>query len=167
MGKSFRQRCEAGSGTAIGVAILFPALMLMIVLLSALADSVRIEQALQAAANRAARTAAICCQNIDGDNGALAVVRASLESMEEANVFNSVFCNNDLVGDANIVFTDVDDNEVAAGSNNSVPPAGTVYVFLRCRIPPKLLGGFGVPYFSAERLLVGVATLDPYRSRPA
>ncbi len=163
--QAMRRRSDEGSGTAIGVAIIFPALMLLIVLLSALTDSVRIEQALQAAANRAARTASLCCQNIDGPQGALAVVESSLESAEEANAFNRIFCNNDLAGDANIVFTDVDDTEVAAGENNPVPPAGTVYVFLRCRIPPKILGGFGIPYFNAERLLVGVATLDPYRSR--
>lgn len=29
----------------------------------------------------------------------------------------------------------------------------------------KIIGGFGLPFLDAERLLVGVATIDPFRSR--
>jgi len=57
---------------------------------------------------------------------------------------------------------DVAGAEVATGP---VPPGGTAYVFLTCRIPPQVIGGFGIPVLDAERLLVGVATIDPFRSR--
>lgn len=41
---------------------------------------------------------------------------------------------------------------------------GTAYVFLtESRL--KIIGGFGLPFLDAERLLVGVATIDPFRSR--
>ncbi len=156
---------EKGSGAAIGMAILFPALMMLIVLLSAMSDSVRIEQSLQATANRVARTASLCCLDIQGANGALAVVDAGLEAAVDANTFNRIYCNNDLVEDAEVVFLNTAGLEVDPEANNPVPPAGTVYVFLRCEIPPKVLGGFGVPFFNAERLLVGSATIEPFRSR--
>ena len=93
-----RGRGEHGSGTAIGVAMMFPMLMMAIVLIQMLSDSTRSEQALQATANRAARTASLCCYRIDGDGGAAATVRAGLESATAAGARNRIFCNNDTAG---------------------------------------------------------------------
>ena len=117
---------ETGSGTAIGVTILFPALMLVIVSLQMLSDSARIEQALQAAANRAARTASLCCYHTGGPHGAEAVVEASLRASESANVFNRIFCTNDVVADSAVVFLDVSGSHVpndpdSSGNFRAVP----------------------------------------------
>ena len=161
-GASRRGGREDGSGTAVGVAMMFPVLMMVIVLIQMLSDATRAEQALQATANRAARTASLCCYRIDGADGAVATVRAGLESVTSAAAGNRIYCNNDMAGAARVVFIDVADAEVTAGP---VPAGGTVYVFLSCRIPPQVIGGFGLPFLDAERLLVGVATIDPYRSR--
>ena len=157
-----RRGGEGGSGTAIGVAMMFPMLMLVIILIQMLSDTTRSEQALQAIANRSARTAALCCYQIDGTGGAVAVVRAGLEGVTSAAAGNRIYCNNDMAGTARVVFIDVDDSEVTTGP---VPPGGTAYVFLTCRIPPQVIGGFGLPFIDAERLLVGAATIDPFRSR--
>ena len=51
---------------------MFPMLMVVIILIQMLSDSTRSEQALQATANRAARTASLCCYRIDGTDGAVA-----------------------------------------------------------------------------------------------
>ena len=51
---------------------MFPMLMVVIILIQMLSDSTRSEQALQATANRAARTASLCCYRIDGADGAVA-----------------------------------------------------------------------------------------------
>ena len=67
-----RRGGEGGSGTAVGAAMMFPALMLVIVLIQMLSDTTRAEQALQATANRAARVAALCCHRVDGAGGAAA-----------------------------------------------------------------------------------------------
>ena len=158
-----RRRGDRGSGTAIGVAMMFPMLMLVIVLIQILSDSTRAEQALQATANRAARVAALCCYRVDGTGGAVEIVRAGLASVSNAAAGNRVYCNNDMAGDASIVFIDVSGGEVDSGP---VPPGGTAYVFIRCRIPPQIIGGFGIPSLDAERLMVGTATIDPFRSRP-
>ena len=77
---------------------------------------------MQATANRAARVAALCCYRIDGASGAVATVRAGLESVTGAVAGNQIYCNNDMASDANIVFADVDDSEVTPGA---VPPGGT------------------------------------------
>ena len=69
---SRRGRGEAGSGMVIGVAIIFPMLMFVIVALQMLSDSARIEQGIQSSANRAARTAALCCYYTGGSDGAKA-----------------------------------------------------------------------------------------------
>jgi len=147
---------------AIGVAMVFPMLMLVIVSLNALAETSRIEQNLQATANRAARTASLCCY---GTGEAVAVVESSLAAAESAGAFNRVVCNNDFVGDSRTVFIGVGGHEVAIDPNNPVPPGGTVYVFLRCRIPPQNLGGFALPGLEIDRRIVGTATIDPYRHR--
>ena len=142
--------------------MMFPMLMLVIVLIQMLSDSTRSEQALQATANRAARVAALCCYQIDGDGGAVEVVRAGLESVTTAAAGNRIYCNNDMAGTARVVFIDVAGGEVTTGP---VPAGGTAYVFLTCRIPPQVIGGFGIAALDAERLLVGAATIDPFRSR--
>ncbi len=160
-----RRRDQTGSGTAIGVAIMFPALMLVIVSLQMLTESARIDQALHSAANRAARTAALCCHNTGGPNGAEAVVAAALASTQDAASLNYILCNNDFVGDSSLVFIDVAGDEVPIADDSPVPPGGTVYVFIKCRLRPQDLGGFGFPGLSVERRTVGIASVDPYRAR--
>ncbi len=159
------RRDESGSGTAIGVAVIFPMLMLVIVSLQLLSDSARIEQGIQAAANRAARAAALCCHRTGGLNGAEEVARASLSAAESANAHNRILCNNDFVDSSAVVFVDVNGNDVPNDPGAAVPPGGTVYVFVTCRIPPRVLGGYGFDVFAAERRAMGVATVDPYRYR--
>lgn len=166
----WRGRGDTGSGMVIGVAIMFPALMLVVVLLQMLSESARIEQSLQATATRAALSAALCCHRTGGPDGAVQVVEASLRSAERANASNNVLCNNDFVGDSAVAFVDLDGRSVPTepdsdGAYAAVPPAGTVHVYLRCVMPPQILAGFGVPGFATERLVVGSATLDPYRTR--
>lgn len=155
-------REQTGSGTAIGVAILFPALMAVIVALSMLTGSARVEQALQSTANRAARTASLCCHHT---GAAEAVVHASLEAAERAAAGNRVVCNNDLVADSLITFTDVEGNAVPIEAEAVVPPGGAVYVLLTCRIPPEVLGGIGFPGLDVGRRALGVASIDPFRAR--
>lgn len=149
---------------AIGVAMVFPMLMIVIVALQLMTGTSRTEQTLQALANRSARAASLCCYATDG---AAAVVETSLAAAESQNAFNQVFCNNDFVGDSRTVFTDIAGQEVAIDPDNPVPPGGTVYVFLRCRIPPQHLGGFGLPGLEVDRRIVGAATIDPFRYRAA
>ena len=120
----------------------FPALMPVIALTQMLSDTTRAEQAPQATANRAVRVAALCCHRVDGASGAAATVRAGLERATDATASNRIYCNNDLATDANVVSINADDSENAAGA---VPPGGTAYVFLTCRIPPQVTGGFGLP----------------------
>lgn len=156
------RRDQAGSGTAIGVAVLFTPLMLLIVSLSMLTGSARIEQALQTSANRAARSAALCCHHT-GD--AEAVVRASLAAAARAAALNRIVCNNDFVGDSRTVFIDVNGNSVPNDAVSAVPSGGTAYVELTCRVPAEVLGGVGFPGFEVERRAVGVAAIDPFRSR--
>ncbi|MDE0652610.1 MAG: hypothetical protein OXI26_03055 [bacterium] len=158
---------EAGSGMVIGVAIMFPMLVVVIMVLQVVADSSRIEQALQATANRTARTASLCCHNTGGQNGAEAVAKASLQAAQADNAYNRVRCNNDLAGDSDVVFQDVDGGIVTPGPYTAVPPGGTVHVFLTCAVPPQLLGGFVLPLFDAARTVVGTATIDPFRHRTA
>ena len=144
-------RGEHGSGTAIGVAMMLPMLTMAIALTQMPSDTTRSEQAPQAAANRAARTAALCCYRIDGAGGAAATVRAGLESVTSAAASNRIYCNNDMAADADVVFIDADDSEAAGAA----PPGGTAHAFLTRRIPPQTIGGFGLPALDAERLLAG------------
>lgn len=162
---SRHRRGEAGSGMVIGVAILFPVLMLIIVALQALSDSARIEQGIQSSANRAARAASLCCHRTGGPDGATAVAEASLRAAVSADAYNRIHCNNDVVADSRVVFVDVSGGQVAVDPNNPVPPGGTVHVFVTCRLPPQVLGGFGLPGLSVTRSTEGVATIDPYRYR--
>lgn len=171
---------QRGSGTAIGVAIMFPMLMLVIVAIQALTESSRLEQAVQSAANRAARTASLCCY---GTYDAGEAAAASLAAAADANASNRVHCNNNIVGDASVVFTGpggadlpgavveftdamaIDESDPSQ-SDQQVPPGGTVYVFVRCVLPPQQLGAYGLPGLDVERRAVGSAAIDPYRHRP-
>ena len=163
--KRWRRRGKSGSGTAIGVAIMFPALMLVIVSLQMLTESSRIEQALQSAANRIAQSAALCCHYTGGPDGAAAVVAAAIESTQDAASSNYVLCNNDVVGDSRFVVINVRGNDVSIAADTRVPPGGTVYVFVTCRLRPQDLGGYGFAFINVERVAVGIATVDPYRAR--
>ena len=161
---------EAGSGMVIGVAVIFPLLMLVIVALQMLADSARIEQAIQSSADRAARTASLCCHYTGGADGASAVAEASLRASASADAYNSIHCNNDVVADSRIVFIDVNGQAVPTdpdpdGAYRAVPPGGTVHVLVSCRLPPVVLGAFGIAGLDVTRQAEGVATIDPYRYR--
>ena len=155
---------ERGSGTAIGVAVMFPFLMLVIVLVGMLNDTARTEQALQAAADRAAHAASLCCERV---GGAEAVAAASLDAALLEPFIVSPLCTNDIAASRAVVFENVDGNRftAAADADRRVPPGGTVYVYVTCRIPPRLVGGFGLPGLNPARTSVGVAAVDPYRQR--
>lgn len=159
------RRDQEGSGAAIGMAMMFPALMLVFVSLSMLTGSARMEQALQSTANRVARIASLCCHHTGGDDGAKAVADAALRAAESAAAANRVVCNNDLVDDSAIFFTDNAGNDVPIAKNSAVPPGGQVRVMLMCRIPPEVMGGVAFPGLDARRIAVGVASVDPYRTR--
>ena len=163
-----RRRGEDGSGMTIAVAILFPMLVTVVMVLEFVTDSARIEQSLQATANRAARTASLCCYRTgDAQQAAKAVIAAA----ERDAALNRVRCNNDLAADSLVVFEDAAGGVVAVaedadGDFPPVPPAGIVHVYLRCVVPPQLLGGSTLGIFDAQRTVAGAATVDPYRSRP-
>ena len=167
-----RRHDQAGSGTAIGVAILFPILMLVIVALSMLSESGRVDQTLQSIANRSARVASLCCHYTGGPNGAEEVMRAGLAAAQLDASANRVLCSNDFVGDGRLAFEDVAGNAVPVGHDPDdpkafvVPPGGTVYVSVTCHVPPEFLGGFGFPGLDVRRTVIGEAIVDPYRSRP-
>lgn len=103
---------QAGSGTAIGVAIIFPVLMLVIVGLAGLTRSSRTEQVLQAAADRAALTAAVCCFHVGGQGGAMQTVRANLAATSRDWRHSDVECINDVAADSRVAFSDVADREL-------------------------------------------------------
>lgn len=158
---------ETGSGTAIGVAIIFPMLMAVIVAIAAVTSVSRMEQSLQATADRAARTASLCCYYTGGPNGAQAVAHSSLAAAELSAFANRVTCSNDLVGDSGIEIRSVGDDVVPIAPDAQVPPGGTVYVYVTCDLPPSVIGGFGLPLLKVERRALGIAVVDPYRYRPA
>ena len=162
---SRRGRSEAGSGMVIGVAIIFPMLMLVIVALQMLSDSARMEQGIQSSANRAARTASLCCYYTGGPGGAEARAEATLRAAASADAYNRIHCNNDVVGESRVVFIDVDGDHVPNDPDRAVPPGGTVHVLVTCQLPPQVLGGFGINALGVERIAEGVATIDPYRHR--
>ena len=165
--KRRRQPGEAGSGMVIGVAIMFPMLVVVIMVLQVVADSSRIEQTLQATANRTARTASLCCYHTGGTNGAEEVAKAGLQAAQIDNAYNRVRCNNDLAADSDIVFEDVEGTIILPASGTAVPPGGTVHVLVTCAVPPQLLGGYVLPLFDTKRTVVGTATIDPFRHRTA
>ena len=158
--------CEHGSGTAIGVAIIFPMLLLVIVVLQSITFATRTEQALQTAADRAAQTAALCCLYVDD---ALTMVEQSLATHARFGPDRQLECSNDVVGDAAVVFRDVRSAEVlvldANGDRNIVPAGGQAAVRVRCRLPSSRVGVFGFLGTEVSRSAIGVATLDPGRHR--
>jgi len=164
-----RRGGQGGSGTAIGVAVVFPMLMLVIVALRMLTDTSHLEQGIQATANQAARTAALCCLYTGHDPnrsiGAEAAAEAVLDAAEGPG--NRIECINDFVGDANIVFADVDDRVVTVGPDVLVPAGGTVYVRVTCQIPPSVLGSYGILGLDARRSTTAVASINPYQNRSA
>ncbi len=167
-----RRGGQGGSGTAIGVAVVFPMLMLVIVALRMLTDTSHLEQGIQATANQAARTAALCClytghdpNDPDRSIGAEAAAEAVLDAAEGPG--NRIECVNDFVGDANIVFADVDDRVVTVGPDVLVPAGGTVYVRVTCQIPPSVLGSYGILGLDARRSTTAVASINPYQNRSA
>lgn len=150
---------------AIGMTIMFPMLMMVIVALSIITDTARTEQALQAAADRAALTASLCCSHTGGPAGAEATAKASLEASHHENAHNRIFCVNDFVNDSTVLILDVAGDVVPVAPGSRVPPGGTVEVYLRCEIPPQALGGSGWPGLDLRRSAVGHARVDPYRFR--
>ena len=158
--------CQRGSGTAIGIAILFPMLLLVIMVIQAITFATRTEQALQAAADRAAHTAALCCLYVDD---ALAMAEQSLAVYARIGPGRRLDCANDVVGDAAIVFRDVASAEVpaldAGGGPNIVPSGGQAAVLVRCRLPVSRIGAFGFLGSNVDRNAIGIATLDPGRHR--
>ena len=161
---------QRGSGTVIGVAIMFPMLMFVIVALQAFSDSAQMEQAIQSSADRAARTAALCCYYTGGLNGGEAVAEASLRASQSAGAYGRIHCFNDFVGDSTVAFVAVNGDHVPNdpdpdGAYMAVPPGGTVHVLVTCRLPPQFLGVFGIPGLDVERRAEGVASIDPYRNR--
>lgn len=156
---------ESGSGTAIGVAIIFPMLLLVIAVLHGITFTTRTEQALQAVADRAAHTASLCCLLV-GD--ASEAARRSIEM--HAGPWNRLECENDVAHGTSttVEFRDVDGTVVPAGpgtSPNVVPAGGYVRVRVSCALPPSHTGVFTLLAADVSRSVVGIATLDPYRFR--
>ena len=154
----------------IAVAILFPALVIVVMALELVTDTGRVEQSLQATANRAAHTASLCCYRTGGPHGAQQVAEAVIAAAARDGAYNRVRCNNDLAADSTVVFEDphgriVSSDPDADGVYAPVPPAGIVHVYLRCVTPPQILGGFALGIFNAERTVAGSASVDPYRHR--
>ena len=183
------KRTQAGSGTAIGVAIFFPALMLVIVALHTITGATRTEQSLQAAADRAAHSASLCCLYI---SDAISTVQGTLEGLEFRGPRRRLDCNNDVSETAVVTFVDtsgtvvpeltpgpeLDANNlpisgdqdaggvyIPAGEQNLVPPGGLVSVRVVCALPAGRLGAFGVQSADVRRNAAGVASIDPYRLR--
>lgn len=161
-----RPRDESGSGTAIGVAILFPALMLVIVTLQGITYASRTELALQTVADRAAHTASLCCLRVDE---ARRVSSVSIDANVGQFVSDRLNCTNDVAGDAAIRFRDVSGSVVpeldADGNPSLVPPGGTVTVHALCELSRQHLGPSFVLGSGVSRRAFGVATIDPYRHR--
>ena len=158
--------CQRGSGTAIGIAIIFPMLLLVIVTLQGITFATRTEQTLQAVADRAAYTAALCCLYV---NEAIAMVEQSLALHVRVGPNRRLDCANDVVGDVAVVFRDVTSAEVPAfdvsGNANIVPAGGQAAVRVRCQLPSDRVGAFGFLGSNVDRSAIGVATLDPGRHR--
>ena len=164
-GETATTRDESGTGTAIGVAIIFPMLLLVIALLQGITFTSRTEQALQAVADRAAHTASLCCLQVDD------ATEEALESIAVyAGPWNRLDCTNDVADGAEttVEFRDVSQAVVpetdSAGDPNVVPVGGYVRVRMRCDLPPSHAGVF-LPLVDISRSVVGVATIDPFRHR--
>lgn len=179
-------RCsgETGTGTAIGVAIIYPMLILVIVALHAIIEASRIEHTLQTAADRAARTASLCCAEVDD------------ASDRARNTLRSLECANDAAADAEVSFYDaagsavvpvktlelragadshyVDEDgnrvnepslEQISGTQPPMPPSGRVQVQVTCTLPTSLWGRMIAGPAGVQRNAIGLAIVDPFRSR--
>lgn len=162
---------QAGSGTAIGVAVMFPMLMLVIVALHSITAATHAEQSLQAIADRAAHAASLCCDDVAS---ARTAVEQGIEASAAGGESAGLGCINDTVGDASIEFWDVSGNAVADHETtelghidlpNPVPPGGTVTVRVVCQLPSSSVGVFSLPRGDVFRTAIGMATVDPYRHR--
>lgn len=122
---------EAGSGTAIGVAIIFPMLMLVIVALAGLTRSSRTEQVLQAAADRAALAASVCCLHVGGPGGAMQVVEANLATASRGWRHSDVACSNDIVAHSETAFFDVTGHELGPIDPGTWSDPGDLYMLDR------------------------------------
>ncbi len=172
-----RRGGEAGSGTAIGVAVIFPMLMLVIMAINAMTSAARSEQALQAAADRAAQAATVCCAHV-AEAGAAA--RLSLARFQLTLLERNVECFNDVSSDATVWVEDVDglvwwlpsDGTVVHERDGPVGPVpvpvgGSAWVRVHCDLAPRGLGSERASLLTlgSERIAVGRAVIDPYRSR--
>ncbi|MCY3952601.1 MAG: hypothetical protein OXG69_08645 [bacterium] len=178
---------DAGSGTAIGMLMMLFPLTVVIIAISLLSGSGQFDQALQSTADRAARTAALCCRYAGGPNGAGEVARAALAAAEDAAAWNRIYCNNDFLGDSRVVFLDLGGDlkfflpslgdevppvydgkgdPITNYRETEVPLGGTVHIRLTCQVPPDdaRLGGFALPV-KLRRIVEGVAVIEPYRPR--
>lgn len=164
-------RDEAGSGTAIGVAIMFPALMLVIMVLHAITSATRTEQALQAVADRAAHAASLCCVNVAG---ARDTARQTVDAHARGLPTGRLDCANDVANGTSVEFIDVaganaemtdDDDPRPRPPPVPVPAGGTVIVRVVCQLPARVGGGFSPLRGDVERSAIGMATIDPYRHR--
>ena len=172
------KRTQAGSGTAIGVAIFFPALMLVIVALHTITAATRTEQSLQASTDRAAHSASLCCLYI---SDAISIVRGTLEGLEFLGPRRRLDCINDVSATAVVTFVDASGQfvpeftpggesdpggrSIPAGEQNLVPPGGLVRVRAVCELPAGRLGTFSIQSEGVRRYALGVALIDPYRHR--
>ena len=164
-GNRARAGDESGSGTAIGVAIIFPMLMLVIVILQGITFATRTEQALQAIADRAAQTASLCCLHVGDASDA---ARASIAAQAGIASFRRLDCANDVAGDAVVEFRSVASAVILpgpSGSPNVVPAGGHVGIHLSCQLPRGHIGAFSLFATDVRRSAIGVATLDPGRHR--
>ncbi|WP_420446166.1 hypothetical protein [Candidatus Poriferisodalis sp.] len=165
-GENSTARSESGSGTAIGVAIMFPALMLVIVTLHGITYATRSEQALQVVADRAAHVGSLCCLHV-GD--ARTAVSASIAVHANSALGSRLECSNDVTADVLVFFEDVNHANVpeldADDNPNLVPAGGQVIVSVDCQLLPSRLGTFTLLASDVHRRAVGVATVDPYRHR--
>ena len=121
----------------------------------------RAGEAVQSAADRAARTAALCCLYTDD---AEQTARDSVDWLESAASRLDIGCRNDLSQSALVHFEDADGTVVASGEQ--VPKGGTVRVRLECDVSGRTLGSFAMLPV-VERSGVGTAAIDPYRYRTA
>ncbi|WP_419840306.1 pilus assembly protein TadG-related protein [Candidatus Poriferisodalis sp.] len=160
---------QTGSGTAIGVAVIYPMLIVVIVALNAVISASRTEHSLQAAADRAARSASLCCELVDD---ARDTARRSLSA-------DFLQCVNDAAEESEIDFFDVSGSRMlptpipkdASDKGEPkverlrVPPAGTVQVHVTCTLSAGAWGRMFAGPAGVQRHAVGQAIVDPYRSR--
>lgn len=147
---------ESGSGTAIGVAILFPVMMLLIMSLQSLIDSSFAGQVLSRTANRVARTASLCCHTTEQVE---TVVEASLAEAERLHIQKGIHCVNDVAADSGFLILDANEQETPVAQDQAVPPGGTVFVSVRCHLSAGFIG------FKVWQSPMGSAIIDPYRTR--